>query len=103
MQWNFCAGALLIMSVFWAGCASKPVPQTAALAAAPEDRAIRIGEKFSIQSKILKEQRSYWVYLPESYTDKTFSPKHYPVLYLLDGGAHFHSASGVAQFMGSGI
>ena len=84
------------------GCSTKPLPLAVA-AAPPEDGAIKIGEKFSMQSKILKERRSYWVYLPESYHDKTFAPKRYPVLYLLDGGAHFHSASGVIQFMSAGI
>src|SRR5688572_16412029 len=85
-----------------AGCATKP-PPPAAPAGTNEDRAIKIGERFTFQSKILKETRPYWVHLPESYHDKTYAPKRYPVLYLLDGNAHFHSASGVAHFMGASI
>src|ERR1051325_1125715 len=64
---------------------------------------INIGERFTVHSKILSEDRPYWVYLPRSYFSKTVAPKSYPVMYLLDGDAHFHSASGVVQFMSSGI
>jgi predicted alpha/beta superfamily hydrolase len=66
-------------------------------------RDIKIGEAFSLRSKILNEERPYWVYLPASYDDRTFMPRRYPVLYLLDGEAYFHSASGVVQFMSSGF
>jgi uncharacterized protein len=64
---------------------------------------IKIGETFSLRSKVLNEERPYWVYLPASYGDPTFMPRRYPVLYLLDGEAYFHSASGVVQFMSSGF
>jgi predicted alpha/beta superfamily hydrolase len=68
-----------------------------------EDQQITIGKKFSIDSEILGEVRSYWVYLPASYNGNASAPKDYPVMYLLDGDAHFQSASGVVQFMSSGI
>lgn len=64
---------------------------------------IKIGETFSLRSKILNEERAYWIYLPPSYNDSTFAPQRYPVLYLLDGGAHFLTASGVVQFMSGGV
>lgn len=67
-----------------------------------EPQAITIGERFSLASQILGEERAYWVYLPASYNDSTYAPQRYPVLYLLDGDAHFHSASGVVQFMSTG-
>ena len=70
---------------------------------AQEDSSIRIGERLSIKSVILSEDRPYWVYLPESYGDETNAPRRYPVLYLLDGDGHFQSATGVVQFMSSGI
>jgi predicted alpha/beta superfamily hydrolase len=62
---------------------------------------VAIGKKYSIHSDILNEDRSYWIHLPNSYTEKVFSPKKYPVLILLDGDAHFHSATGIIQFLGS--
>ena len=93
-----CAGAILVLG---AGSATKP-EQRAPLVAQPPDTAIKIGEKFSLESKILNERRNYWVYLPESYQNKTFAPKRYPVLYLLDGGVNFQWTSGVLQFMSSG-
>ena len=70
---------------------------------AQADNRITIGEILSIKSEILEEDRPYWVYLPDSYNDETGFPSKYPVLYLLDGDAHFHSATGVVQFMSSGI
>jgi predicted alpha/beta superfamily hydrolase len=67
-----------------------------------KDEDVNIGKKYSIRSKVLKEERRYWVYLPHSYSAGN-KKQGYPVLYLLDGDAHFQSASGVVQFMSSGI
>lgn len=72
-------------------------------ACAQEDNRITIGEKLTIESEILGEDRPYWVYLPKSYNDGRFFPSKYPVLYLLDGNVFFHSATGVVQFMSSGF
>lgn len=74
--------------------ANSPVENTQKT---PSD--IVIGKKHSLVSTILGEERPYWVYLPASYDDTVYSRKHYPVLYLLDGEDHFHSASGVVQHM----
>jgi predicted alpha/beta superfamily hydrolase len=83
-----------------ADVSSNPAPPVSS----PQgDRSIRIGERFTLKSAILNEQRPYWVYLPASYHDKEFAPLRYPVLYLLDGDTHFQSASGVVQFMGENI
>ena len=67
-----------------------------------KDQDINVGKKYSMRSKVLKEERPYWVCLPNSY-DEGNNKQRYPVLYLLDGDAHFQSASGVVQFMSSGI
>ena len=67
------------------------------------DRQIVIGSKDTSYSSILKEQREYWVYLPPDYTDSSFSLQRFPVLYLLDGNAHFHSLTGLIQQMTTGI
>ncbi len=67
-----------------------------------EETKIIIGEKFKIHSDTLNEDRPYWIYLPDSYDDNVYSDKQYPVLFLLDGDQHFHSASGIVQYMSSG-
>ena len=54
-------------------------------------------------SGILKEQRKFLVYTPPSYGDTTYLPQKYPVLYLLDGDAHFHSVTGLLQILGTGV
>ncbi len=74
------------------------------LAAQPRfARATTIGNVDSIWSPTLKEQRPYLIYTPPSYRDTTISPQRYPVLYLLDGDAHFHSVSGLVQILATGV
>ena len=60
---------------------------------------IEIGEINSIHSKILLEDREYWISLPDSYNDKLKSYKRYPIIVLLDGHIHFKSSVGMLQFM----
>ena len=64
---------------------------------------INIGKIDSIWSGPLKEKRYYVVYTPPSYSNPVFLPRKYPVLYLLDGDAHFHSVTGLLQFLSTGI
>lgn len=68
-----------------------------------QDQNIVIGKKHNIRSKILGEERPYWIYLPASHKDSAFEPQRYPVLYLLDGNAYFHIVSGIVQFMSTSI
>jgi predicted alpha/beta superfamily hydrolase len=60
------------------------------------DHQYTIGEKVSFKSEILDEERTILVYVPATYH---MSDAEYPVLYLLDGGFHFHHASGIVQFL----
>ena len=69
----------------------------------PANGVVTIGRVDSLYSATLKEQRRYLVYTPPSYTDTTFLPRRYPVLYLLDGDAHFHSVTGLLQILGTGV
>ncbi len=61
------------------------------------DNNIVIGKTESIYSNLLKEKRTIWVHMPRSMSDPTFKGQHYPVLYLLDGDAHFPSVAGMIQ------
>lgn len=63
---------------------------------AQKDGAITIGTIDSVQSTILNENRKVWVYLPNGGQPGDF-PKRYPVVYLLDGDAHFYSVVGMIQ------
>jgi len=67
------------------------------------DGKISIGKVDSILSGTLKEKRYYLVYTPPSYDNSIYLPKKYPVLYLLDGEAHFHSVTGLLQYLSTGI
>jgi predicted alpha/beta superfamily hydrolase len=64
---------------------------------------ITIGTTDSLFSQTLKENRKFLVYTPPSYNDTIFTPRRYPVLYLLDGDAHFHSVTGLLQILGTGV
>jgi predicted alpha/beta superfamily hydrolase len=66
-------------------------------------RTITIGRIDSVWSPTLKENRNYIVYTPPGYAQSPYLPRAYPVLYLLDGDAHFHSVTGLLQFLGTGI
>jgi predicted alpha/beta superfamily hydrolase len=57
-----------------------------------------IGERFSMASDVLEDEREYWIYLPASY-DRAGAQQAYPVLYLLDGAMHFQTATGVVGHM----
>lgn len=62
---------------------------------AQKDNQVTIGTIDSIQSKILNEQRKIWIYVPSSW--QADSKQRYPVVYLLDGDAHFYSVVGMIQ------
>ena len=64
---------------------------------------IIMGTRDSMWSPTLKEHRKFQVYTPRSYTDTNYAPAKYPVLYLLDGDAHFHSVTGLVQILGTGV
>jgi len=64
---------------------------------------LTIGTVDSIKSNTLNESRKFLVYTPPSYSDTMYTPQRYPVLYLLDGDAHFHSVTGLIQILGTGV
>jgi predicted alpha/beta superfamily hydrolase len=57
---------------------------------------IEIGQRISLHSEILDEDRSLLVYLPESYDSSDF---RYPVLFLLDGDSEFFHTAGIVEFL----
>ena len=59
-----------------------------------------IGKEYSIHSKILDEDRTYWVSLPTSYDDSNIGPEKYPVIYAVDGKSVFYPLAGLVNFMG---
>lgn len=54
-----------------------------------------IGNKYSINSSILKSTRHFFVYLPPFYGETSV---HYPLLVILDGGDFFHFITGVLDY-----
>jgi predicted alpha/beta superfamily hydrolase len=62
---------------------------------------IILGTIDSVYSNILNEQRKIWVYVPDEDNSGTFSKQRYPVVYLLDGDAHFFSVVGMIQQLSS--
>jgi predicted alpha/beta superfamily hydrolase len=56
-------------------------------------------KKHVIQSKILNEERTYWINLPAAYDDPNFGAEKYPVIYVLDGKSNFFPIAGLVDFM----
>lgn len=79
----------IIISIFLLGVLNSATAQQ------PEN--IIAGKKFPVYSAILKEDRKIWVYTPSGISPTTFADKIYPVLYVLDGDAHFFSTVGIVQ------
>ncbi|NRB48854.1 MAG: prolyl oligopeptidase family serine peptidase [Saprospiraceae bacterium] len=65
------------------------------IAQSPANQVV-IGHKDSIYSKVLKEARTIWIHIPHQ-GDDLFAKKTYPVVYLLDGEAHFPSVATMIQ------
>jgi predicted alpha/beta superfamily hydrolase len=61
-----------------------------------DDNSITIGERVTIHSDVLGEDRVLLVHTPPGYNQ--FQGK-YPVMYILDGDGHFHHATGVVRFL----
>jgi len=64
---------------------------------AQQSQPITIGKIETIHSGTLKENRKIWVYAPTNTSNLNQPEKRYPVLYLLDGEAHFYSTIGIIQ------
>ncbi|WP_271770200.1 alpha/beta hydrolase [Aquimarina algiphila] len=62
---------------------------------------IVFGVKDSIYSKVLKEQREIWIHVPQNEGNILFEKSIYPVVYLLDGDAHFYSVTGMIKQLSS--
>jgi predicted alpha/beta superfamily hydrolase len=91
IRWSYTNFVWLILSLFIFSASSTQGQQSKVL----------IGTEHKIQSRILGEERRYVVNLPASYiNDDFYIQKKYPVLILLDGDTHFHSASGIIRYMG---
>jgi len=58
---------------------------------------VTIGKIEIVESNILGENRNIMVYLPNDISNSIFSEKKYPVVYLLDGRAHFTSVVGMIE------
>lgn len=61
------------------------------------DHNIIIGKIDSVYSRILGEKRKVWIYVPGMSSGNTDTNSRYPVVYLLDGDAHFQSVVGMIQ------
>ena len=59
------------------------------------DSQFTIGQRDSVYSSLLNESRSLMIYHPPS-LDTTL---RYPVIYVLDGPSHFHSFTGMVEFL----
>ncbi len=78
-----------LLTLLFAFAFTATVAQTA-------NNSVSIGKVETMHSNLLKEEREIFVYVPEG-SGPLFATKHYPVVYLFDGDAHFHSVTGMIQ------
>ena len=63
----------------------------------PTGEPVVIGEKLTIESRVLGESRPLMIAKPSGYDDGT---ERYPVVYLLDGGpSNFRHTTGIVSFL----
>ena len=68
----------------------------AKIAADDESAPITIGKQFVIKSQELGQDRTVWLYLPDSYGTGDLA---YPVLYMTDARPHFFHFTGIVDFL----
>ena len=86
--------ASLALSFLFAGTPGHA--QEADAGSNAEGRPVEIGRSYTITSQILGEDRPLLIGLPAGYDG---SDEPYPVVYVLDGQAHFHHTTGTVQFL----
>ncbi len=79
---RFCLGLILFIPI--------------AITAQSNVEDVILGKSITFKSDILGEDRQIMIYLPTGYEQ---TGTNYPVLYLLDGRAHFQHASSTVQFL----
>lgn len=82
---------LLVIILFISGCSKN---ESISAVAIPENNIV-IGNIDSLYSESLQEWRKIWIHVPASFNSSEASK--YPVLYLLDGDAHFYSVAGLVR------
>jgi predicted alpha/beta superfamily hydrolase len=68
---------------------------------AQNNNKITIGTTDTIHSNILQENRKLLIYMPSGASSNPKSSVRYPVVYLLDGEAFFHSFTGMDEYLSS--
>ncbi len=85
---NFRILNLVLLSIIFSFLASRLIGQEQAVP-------IEIGQQFVIKSRVLDQDRSVMLYLPDSYD---YGNQAYPVLYMTDARSHFYHFSAIADF-----
>lgn len=68
-----------------------------AVAFAGDVRDLKVGETFTIDSKIMGEERQIYVFLPQGYENRPDA--RYPVLYMTDAPGHMNHTGGTVEFL----
>ncbi|MFT3738899.1 MAG: alpha/beta hydrolase-fold protein [Breznakibacter sp.] len=62
-----------------------------------------IGERHTLQSSLLNEERTFWIYCPDNYHRTNYATTRYPVVYLLDGERNFLTQVTLQKVLASGL
>jgi uncharacterized protein len=61
-----------------------------------QNKSITIGTIETVHSEILNEERNVLIYVPQNFGD-IYAKQAYPVVYVMDGEAHFNSVVGIVE------
>ena len=67
------------------------------LAPAQPTEGVTVGSSGKLYSQVLREERSYYVWLPPNARNPLYAKPHYPVLYVLDGETQFLSVAATVE------
>jgi predicted alpha/beta superfamily hydrolase len=81
---------------FWIPAFTVPLPSVDLPKETSKSDPLVSGEKLTIHSRVLKEERIVLVQLPEGYRE---SKRKFPVLYLLDGEFFFQQVASTVRFL----
>lgn len=90
-------GRVFLVAVVWIVCGGFGLIASPQAGLAQDNgEPIVIGQSLTLHSHVLGEDRPLLVYTPTGYAG---SGATYPVMYLLDGDAHFHHTTGIIDFL----
>ena len=77
---------------------AEAAPPTSPKLALKRSGPVVIGTGYTLSSAVMGDERRINILLPDAYDDPALATRHYPVLYLLDGGDGFQDFANIPRW-----